>query len=189
MSELATTITDSRVLAAMSNPVRRRLLDVLHVDGAGTVTMLAARTGLAVGSVSHHVAVLSQASLVEPAPELARDRRESWWRAVSKSSRWSSTDFSGDPASEAVADAAASLNLAHHVDKVRSWQSRAERGDDWLNAAFATDAWLRLTPEELRAFSEQLNGLIAQWKDRSLAADDRSRELVFFFAHGVPAEP
>src|SRR5262249_7902446 len=48
-------VTDSRVLAAMSHPLRRRLLDALAVDGPSTITTLAERTGQASGNVSHHV--------------------------------------------------------------------------------------------------------------------------------------
>ena len=93
-------ITHSRVLAAMSHPVRRRLLDALTADGPSTVGMLAARTGQAVGNVSHHLKVLAQASLVEEVPSLARDRRERWWKVSAISRRWSSTAFGADPASQ-----------------------------------------------------------------------------------------
>ncbi|MFI1864047.1 ArsR/SmtB family transcription factor [Streptomyces jumonjinensis] len=54
-------ITDSRVLAAMAHPLRRRLMDVLKVEGPGTVSALAGRTGQAVGNVSHHIRVLARA--------------------------------------------------------------------------------------------------------------------------------
>ena len=48
-TEAARTITDSRVLAAMAHPLRRRLLDALKVDGPSTASMLANRTGQAIG--------------------------------------------------------------------------------------------------------------------------------------------
>lgn len=37
-------VTDSRVLAALSHPLRRRLMDVLKVHGPSTVGQLAERT-------------------------------------------------------------------------------------------------------------------------------------------------
>lgn len=114
-------ISDSRVLAAFTHPVRRRLLDVLKVDGAATVGLLAERTGQAVGNVSHHLKVLAGAGLVEEAPELARDRRERWWRPTSASLRWARADFEDDPVAEAVADAAGSLQLERQAGLVRSW--------------------------------------------------------------------
>src|SRR6201996_4811964 len=85
-------ITDSRVLAAYSHPLRRRLLDALSVDDAATASMLAEATGQAVGNVSHHLKVLASAQLIEEAPELARDRRERWWRRTSRGLRWSRSE-------------------------------------------------------------------------------------------------
>ncbi|WP_344937626.1 ArsR/SmtB family transcription factor, partial [Sphaerisporangium flaviroseum] len=86
-------ITDSRVLAALAHPLRRRLMDVLKVYGPSTASMLADRTGQAVANVSHHLRVLGASELIEEAPELARDRRERWWRLVSAGVRWTTADF------------------------------------------------------------------------------------------------
>lgn len=184
------TITDSRVLAAMSHSVRRRLLDALTVDGPSTVTGLAERIGEAIGNVSHHMKVLAEASLVEEAPDLARDRREHWWRVASQSWRWSTSTFQSDPVSSAVADAANSLNLEHQISKVRAWNARAEAADPaWVDAAFSTDSWLVLTPAELGELSGQLNEIFASWFHRKVPDDGQQRESVFVFAHGMPAAP
>jgi DNA-binding transcriptional ArsR family regulator len=184
------TITDYRVLATMAHPLRRRLLDALTIDGPSTASMLSDRTQQAVGNVSHHMKVLSQARLVEVAPELARDRRERWWRIIEGSRRWSSTSFDDDPAAAAVAHAASSLGLEHHAEKVRSWASRRDTADRaWLDAAFSTDSWLRLAPAELSVLGEQIVSLLAQWSNREIPDDGVERESVFIFAHGVPASP
>lgn len=195
--EAVQTITDSRVLAAMSHPVRRRLLDALAVDGPSTASMLAARTGQAVGNVSHHLKVLAQASLVEEVPSLARDRRERWWKVSATSRRWSSTTFGEDLASEAVAAAAESLNLEHQLEKVRAWYAqRGSASREWDDAAFSSDTWLRLTPAELGQLSEELTDLLHRWRDRTPLAgaeqapgEKAERRSVFVFARGVPAEP
>ena len=57
-------ITDSRVLAALAHPLRRRLMDVLKVYGPCTVGMLAERTDQAPANVSHHLKVLAAADLL-----------------------------------------------------------------------------------------------------------------------------
>jgi DNA-binding transcriptional ArsR family regulator len=201
-AESVQTITDARVLAAMSHRARRRLLDALIVDGPSTVGMLAARSGLAVGSVSHHLKVLAQASLIEAAPDLARDRRERWWKVSSTSRRWSSTAFGQDPAAEAVVAAAESLNLEHQVEKVRTWFAQRDGVDqEWTDAAFSADTWLRLTPAELSQLSGEMADLLHRWRDRAVpvgpgpdgrepsSAPEVERRSVFVFAHGVPAEP
>jgi DNA-binding transcriptional ArsR family regulator len=183
-------ITDSGVLAALAHPLRRRLMDVLKVDGAATVSMLAERTDQAVANVSHHLKVLAACDLVVEAPERARDRRERWWRLGSPGVRWNTADFDADPASQAVASAAVSLNLDRQVSLVRAWHAvREERRREWGDTPFSTDKWLRLTPAELARFEEELLDLVARWAGRTRPDDDQQREPVFFFAHAVPAQP
>jgi DNA-binding transcriptional ArsR family regulator len=184
------TITDARVLAAMTHPLRRRLLDALTVDGPSTVSMLAERTGQAAGNVSHHCKTLAQAELIEEAPELARDRREHWWRVSATSRRWSTASFEGDPAAEAVANAALSLDLDYHVNKVRSYQAQRESYPaEYVDAAFSTNTWLQLSPAELAQLSEEIRALTTKWRDRPIPDDGVARHSVFVFAHGVPANP
>jgi DNA-binding transcriptional ArsR family regulator len=187
-------ITDARVLAALSHPLRRRLMDVLRVDGPATASMLAERTGQAVGNVSHHMKVLAGGDLVAEAPELARDRRERWWRIATPGVRWSSDDFRGDPTTEAVVRAAESLNLQRQVELVRTWQGAGEdERAGWPTGPFSTDKWLRLTPAELAELSREVIDLFNRWQDRAgaaaAAADGIERQPVFVFAHGVPARP
>ncbi|CAN3978372.1 ArsR/SmtB family transcription factor [Kitasatospora purpeofusca] len=184
-------ISDSRVLAAFTHPLRRRLLDVLKVDGAATVGLLAERTGQAVGNVSHHLKVLAGAGLVEEAPDLARDRRERWWRPTSASLRWARADFEDDPVAEAVADAAGSLQLERQAALVRAWFSnRQEYTPEWReNCAVATETWLRLTPEEARELAADLVTVLDKWAARPVPEDGRERESVFAFAHSIPARP
>ncbi|MEO3743284.1 metalloregulator ArsR/SmtB family transcription factor [Plantactinospora sp. B5E13] len=183
-------ITDSRVLAAMAHPLRRRLMDVLKVDGPSTVSMLAERTDQAVANVSHHLRVLANSDLVREAPELARDRRERWWKLASPGLRWTSADFVGDPASEAVLQAALSLNLDSQDRIVREWYAASdEERAAWDQAPFSADRWLRLTPAELHQLEREVVALMNRWSERELPDDGERREPVFFFAHAVPAQP
>jgi DNA-binding transcriptional ArsR family regulator len=189
-SESVRTITDSKVLAAMAHPLRRRLIDVLNVDGPSTASMLAERTSQAVANVSHHMRVLADAALVEVAPELARDRRERWWRLASETYRWSSTSFDSDPSGAAIASAAESIGLERQTAKVREWYSQRDAADrEWLEAAFSADSWLRLTPNELSQLCEEIVALFGRWKERASVDDGAARESVFVFAHGIPAAP
>ncbi|MEU9885482.1 metalloregulator ArsR/SmtB family transcription factor [Sphaerisporangium sp. NPDC051011] len=183
-------ITDSRVLAALAHPLRRRLMDALRVYGPCTVSMLADHTGQAVANVSHHLRVLASGELIEEAPELARDRRERWWRLVANAIRWSTRDFEGDPASAAIAGAAESLNLEHHVNLVRAYYaSSEEEREAWHGAPFSTDKWLRLTPSELSELSHEVIGLYERWATREIPDDGQRRDPVFVFTFGVPGRP
>ncbi|MFC7548567.1 ArsR/SmtB family transcription factor [Plantactinospora sp. GCM10030261] len=183
-------ITDSRVLAALSHPLRRRLMDVMKVYGPSTASMLAERTGQAVANVSHHLKVLAGCELVVEAPELARDRRERWWRLGQPGLSWNNRDFDGDPVSHAVAEAARSINLDRHIGMVRAWYGAGEAEQvAWGNSTFSTDQWLRLTPEELTELNREVIDLLDRWKRRDIPDDGRTREPVFVFAYGVPAKP
>ncbi len=182
-------VTDSRVLAAMSHPLRRRLLDVLKVYGPATASVLADRTDQAVANISHHVKVLGAAGLIVEAPELAKDRRERWWRLVAPEIRWVTGDFDDDPARQAVAGAAVSLHLDRQVGLVRAWHAVREERPAWNGAAFSVDKWLRLTPGELGELEREILAVLDRWERRDLPGDGQSREPVFLFAHGVPARP
>jgi DNA-binding transcriptional ArsR family regulator len=190
MSEEIRQVTDSRVLAAMSHPLRRRLMDVLRVHGPQTVGSLAERTGQAPANVSHHLRVLGECDLIREAPELARDRRERVWRLATRGVRWSVTDFRGDPATEAVVDAARSLNLDHHAGLVRQWfAASADQDDEWVGSAFSTDKWLRLSPAELAELGRDLVAVLTRWAEREVPDDGAERRPIFTFAYGIPATP
>lgn len=183
-------VTDSKVLVAMAHPLRRRVMDILRVEGPATASMLAERTGQAVANISHHVRVLAEAELVEPAPELARDRRERWWRRASESLRWSNASFGDDPSADAIVGAAVSLGLEHQTAKVREWWAQRETSEhEWVDAAFSADSWMRLTSAELAELCAEVVALFGRFREREDSGDGAERRTVFAFAHGVPASP
>jgi DNA-binding transcriptional ArsR family regulator len=174
----------------MAHPLRRRLLNLLKVDGPATASALSERTGQAVGNISHHLHALGAAGLIEEAPELARDRRERWWRRTPGPVRWSSTDFAGDEAAEAIARSAESVNLDAQLGFLRAWATaQDEERSRWPNGPFSMESWLRLDDDELAEFSAQLQALLRRWADRDEPDDGRDRSPVFVFAHGIPARP
>ncbi|TXL60594.1 ArsR/SmtB family transcription factor [Aeromicrobium terrae] len=182
------TVTEAVALSALAHPVRSRLIDALQVDGPSTASVLARRTDQAVGNVSHHLRVLAEAGLVEEAPELAKDRRERWWRLATAGFRWSHSDLVGDPAAEAAGAAAESLQLRRQVDRTSAWLDAAESNETWRDAAFATQSWLRLTPEELAELSQEIVALVRRWSEREVD-DDLERESVIVYSRGFPSKP
>ena len=179
---------DASVIAAIHHPLRRRLIDLLGVDGPATASRLAEATGELVGNISHHLKVLAAAGVIEEAPELAKNRRERWWRSARASYSWSIADAGGDPAGELVAATAEEANLTHHTGKVRRWfEDRQQYDEAWLRAAFATESWVTLTPERLSELSGRMSDLIQEYFDNPSEGPDA--ETVFVFAHAVPARP
>ncbi|MEV7908349.1 helix-turn-helix domain-containing protein, partial [Streptomyces anulatus] len=73
---------DTGALKALSHPLRMRLLMTVDEIGPATVGMLAEHLTQPVGVISYHLRQLANHGLVAEVPELARDRRERWWRFV-----------------------------------------------------------------------------------------------------------
>lgn len=183
-------LTDIKSIAAMSHPLRRRLLDLLVVDGPATASMLAERTDQAVGNISHHMRVLADCDLVEEAPELAKDKRERWWRLVSKRIGWSTANLPDDPATEVVERAAVRANTDRQFGYLQQWEQTDSRDRDfWPTGPFSSSIWLRMSDAELEQLSGEVVALFERWSDREIPDDGQERRTVFAFAHGVPANP
>jgi DNA-binding transcriptional ArsR family regulator len=177
-------------IAAMAHPARRRILDLLSAYGPATVGSLARDSGERVGSVSHHLKMLARVGLIEEAPELARDRRESWWRIVRASWSWSVADFDDDPAGRMVAEAAERDQLRGCVEGVQQWFDRRDEYDlAWRQAAFSTTSRLNLTAGELDELGRRVSEVMADFAESIDASDGQERESVFAFAYMVPSAP
>ncbi|NNG39002.1 helix-turn-helix transcriptional regulator [Flexivirga sp. ID2601S] len=180
-------------LLAVHHPVRRRIYEVLTTDGPATVGGLAARLDLAVGSVSHHLKPLHKAGFVEPAPELARDTRESWWRGLHRRLSWSGDDYTAGSFARQVTDAAEWANFQHLNAATAAWmRGRHELPEVWREAR-ASDTFVAATAEQLRDLGERVEAIAREWTDE-VRADaelhpDAERRPVRFIARIFPSEP
>ena len=176
-------------IAAVQHPLRRRLWELLSTSGPATASQLAERTGQLVGNISHHLKMLSVAGLIEEAAELARDRRERWWRAVPFPAAHALPGQTAGSTMGASGRAAADDMLARVQAVARRWiEQRHAYEPEWRQAAYASDFWLTLTPEELVELGERISDLVAQF-ERTVDTDDgQEREDVLCFAYAVPAQ-
>jgi DNA-binding transcriptional ArsR family regulator len=193
-------ITDPETLKGLTHPLRRQVFRLLAQFGPATVTTLARQTGADPGQLSYHVRELAKRGFIEPAPEFARDRRESWWRLVPGSVSWSTSDIEA-PDGRAVADALHSMTVADEFERLRAFESDRESWPpEWVQAAETSNSYLRLTPQELRELTGQINELIAAYGDQTGRRADRPREAhgaddtdgrqsVFIFLHAFPERP
>lgn len=182
-------VTEAAVLAAVAHPLRRRILDVLRVHGPQTASLLSERTGSAIGNISHHVRVLADVGLLEVVPELARDRRERWWRMVQVGLSWNDADFDDDPATAAAASAATSLVLQRQLELTHAWLAVASEDPEWRQVALSSDAWMSLSADELGELAEEFNQLLGRWRERAARDDGVERRPVFVYGRGFPATP
>jgi DNA-binding transcriptional ArsR family regulator len=182
------------LLVAYHHPLRRWLCDLLAVEGPANVGQLAARTGLAVGSVSHHLKALHRSNLIEPAPELARDTRESWWRATQSGFSWSVDDFAEGTLGRRVAEAAEVENFRHQVRAVREWLERASRDDpEWRQAASSSDTLVLATAEQLVDLGGRITRVVTEWsaecRDDQRARPDVVRRPARAISRTFPSGP
>lgn len=165
------------VLMAFHHPTRRWLAELLELEGPASVGRLAGRTGLAVGSVSHHLKALHRHGFIEPAPDLAQDSRESWWRAVRRPLSWSADDFATGSAGRRIADAAEAENFRHQVRAVGHWLTHRDGVDAaWRRAASSTDTIVPATRSQLEDLEARMREVIADWSTECLADDARHPE-------------
>lgn len=162
-------------LIALHHPTRRMLYDALLVNGPMSVGRIAELTGLAVGSVSHHLGRLHKAGFVTPAPELARDTRESWWRHVPRRLSWSSDDHREGTAAHEVTRAAERINDAYNSRAREQWQqTRASLPAPWDTLGIASDSLVMATPEQFERLHQGVESLIRAWREDCLA-DEAAR--------------
>jgi DNA-binding transcriptional ArsR family regulator len=184
----------AELLVAFHHPIRRWLTELLGVEGPANVGQLSAATGMAVGSVSHHLKVLHQQDLIEPAPELARDTRESWWKLKPRAMTWSVDDFDQGSLGRRVAQTAEAENFRFQVRAMQEWLRRApDESPGWRMAAISTDTYVPATEEQVRDLATRLSGLFRDWSAECMAAaeehPDATRRPIRAIARVFPSEP
>lgn len=161
-------IQDVGALRALANPLRMRILGRLRQEGPATVGALASATGTAAGSVSFHVRTLVEHGLVVEVPELARDRRERWWAATSRTTSWEPGDFQQ---TEDGRDATGELERAVLRSQLASAEAaldhRSQTDPAWVAAGAYGDDRLLLTLDEALELRADLEGVMARWRARS----------------------
>jgi DNA-binding transcriptional ArsR family regulator len=191
-------ITDPEVLKGLSHPLRQRLYRLLTQLGPSTTTILAAHLDNAdPGQISYHLRELGKRGFIEEAPELARDRRERWWRVPAGSWGWSSADLQ-TPEGKAIGEATFAQMVNDQFERLRHYnETQDEWDEEWHSATSASSSNVRLTPEELRGLTAELNEVVRKWaapgrRDPGLRPDERpadGRENVFLFFHAFPERP
>ena len=76
--------------------------------------------------------------------------------------RWSRRDLA-DQAAVTAAEEAEALDLRRQQERVRDWLVNAESAPEWDDVAFATQNWLRLTPEELGQVADEVIDVLVRW--------------------------
>lgn len=161
-------LTDPRAMRALAHPLRLRLLGELRLRGPQSVGMLSQIVDEAPASVSYHLGTLASYGFVEEAPDLARDRRERWWKAAHARTSWEPVDALDDPEKRAASDAFRRAILHRYLDSLESYlESEASLDREWVKGTSSSDSHFHLTAAELLELRADLEQLTERWAERS----------------------
>jgi DNA-binding transcriptional ArsR family regulator len=170
----------SPMLKAMSHPLRRRILELMHEDVPRRAADLAEIVGAPANSVSFHLRQLARAGLIVEAPEHARDRRDRVWMATG--SGYSIPAPSTPVAAEdelvlrSFMDQEA-LDLHDLVARITAWAPDWGSGRDTTSRATIQTGLLELTQDDVQWLSQELGDLIDRAIRRSREPVDEPRRL------------
>ncbi len=161
-------LTDPRAMRALAHPTRLRLLGELRVRGPQSVGMLCDLIDEAPGSVSYHLGKLAAYAFVAEAPELARDRRERWWRATHARTTWEPLEALDDPERRAASDSLRRAIFRRYLDRLEGYlEAEPSLDPEWVRGTASSDTFLHLTSQELVELRDELEALAARWEGRS----------------------
>ncbi|GAA3113838.1 helix-turn-helix domain-containing protein [Streptosporangium carneum] len=185
---------DAGALKALSHPLRMRLLLTVDEIGPATVGMLAEHLTQPVGVISYHLRQLARHGLVAEVPELARDRRERWWRFVpTEDLSLTPSEFADDPVGLIASRATMLQWVEFTAEQTRRWVEDMHAWPrEWQDAALLSRlGQMRLTSEELRRFGKELNELVERWQahGENAADDSPDRRRVALYCHAQPLGP
>ena len=164
-AEASIDVTDVRALKALAHPLRGKLLGHLRTYGPSTASRLAGTLGESSGSTSYHLRQLAAYGFVEELPDEgnARDR---WWRARHRSTHFDAATFLGDPAGREAVDELLFRQIGQQQRLLANYLAEQSGLDEeWRAAASVNDWGLRLSPGAVRELADELNAVIARWRD------------------------
>jgi DNA-binding transcriptional ArsR family regulator len=156
------TVTDVRVLGALSHPARARLLNHLVEVGSSTATECATVAGVSPSACSYHLRHLAKFGLVErTAPPDEGDGRERWWRAVVTGLSLLPTPSRHDVAARTALAGLVAEQVALQADLATDFLA-ASLGldDDWQDAAEFASYGLLVDADELRELVGRVDAVL-----------------------------
>jgi DNA-binding transcriptional ArsR family regulator len=179
-------LDDPLALRALAHPLRGNLLAALRFDGPATASMLGRRFGESSGSTSYHLRILARHGFVEDDPDHAGGR-ERWWRAAHATTTFSPAEFmEREPGDRESTRAFLKRVARDHFRWLDAWLDEMDRWPvEWVDATTGVDRLIRLTPEQLKQLSRELEELTERWAARE--SDDEDAERVMVIAHTFPA--
>ncbi|AXH96307.1 winged helix-turn-helix domain-containing protein [Ornithinimicrobium avium] len=170
----------SPMLKAMSHPLRRRILELMHEDVPRRAADLAELLDTPANSVSFHLRQLARAGLIVEAPEHARDRRDRVWVAAGHGYVVPTPQARVGPEDELVLRSfldQEALDLHDLIARLTAWIPHWSSGREQVPRATLQTALLELTQEDVTWLSEAIGELMDTAIQRSRQPTDEPRTL------------
>ncbi len=151
-------VDDPEALAALTHPMRTKLLDYLMAEGPATASQAARAVGDTPSNSSYHLRILAKFGWV--APDDSADGRERPWRALVTGFQ---VNLGADRNSPAARNAVAliAMTVQQSQQEVREALTRYPSLDpEWQDASSFHTYTLRVTPEELTGLTERLDAIL-----------------------------
>lgn len=169
----------SPMLKAMSHPLRRRILELMHENVPRRAADLSELLDAPANSVSFHLRQLARAGLIVEAPEHARDKRDRVWIAAGGYLVPTPAEPVG-PEDELVLRAfidQEALDLHDVIARVVAWVPDWSSGREKRPRAMIQTGLLELTDEDMHWLSDRLRELMEQATERAQRPADEPRRL------------
>jgi DNA-binding transcriptional ArsR family regulator len=166
-------MNDVRVLRAIAHPVRNRILSEMAATGPTRAADIARDLGIPANQASFHLRQLAKYGLVEEAADEARDRRDRVWRLIAPEGfALDMGTLEQEPGGKAAVSVfrQQSAAWAHQVVDA-AYSSEHEQG----TMQSISNQALRLTKEEAREFTGELEDVVLRWADRTRGRDESRR--------------
>lgn len=181
-------VHDPKLLRAIAHPLRNRILTELEASGSLRAADIARILDVPANQASFHLRQLAKYGLVEEDADAARDKRDRVWRTTDAATM--DVDLAalerapgGKAASAVFRRNKAAWN--HYVVDAAYSEDRPE-GTVRSIGEFA----LKLTRDEARQVSEDVNALLQGWADRTRGTDpDRRTYLLLSILQPHPELP
>lgn len=170
----------SPMLKAMSHPLRRRILELMHGDVPRRAADLAELLGEPANSVSFHLRQLAKAGLIVEAPEHARDRRDRVWMAAGSGYLVPTPSEPVGPEDELVLRAfmgQEALDLHDVVARVTAWVPEWSSGREKRPRAMVQTGLLELTDDDVKWLSGRMSELMEEVVQRAQQPSEEPRRL------------
>ena len=164
-AEASIDVTDVQALRALAHPLRGKLLAHLRTYGPSTATRLGQELGESSGSTSYHLRQLGAFGFVEELTDEGNGR-DRWWRARHRSTHFDTAAFLADPAGREAVEELSARQLGQQQRLLANYVAEAPQLDDeWRRAVSLNDWALHLSPAAVRELAEELNAVVARWRD------------------------